>query len=191
MPPIPQARILVGAQRSVCVCMHVCIHACVCMRAWVLFGRMLPPITNLPPPSTPSPFALLHGGVLRGLSVQHWGWDEQYPITLNPRSPPPPPPDPPAATHPCTTARPRPPHTHTPARPFPWDSSDGSHGGFAGAARSFLEGNESAEMEAISRTARHRLERGIWTSPGAGDLRWGGGGRGVRRSGEHTLNSRH
>lgn len=25
--------------------------------------------------------------------------------------------------------------------------------------------------QAISRTAKHRLERGIWTSPGAGDIR--------------------
>ena len=27
-------------------------------------------------------------------------------------------------------------------------------------------------LQAISRTAKHRLERGIWTSPGAGDIRW-------------------
>jgi hypothetical protein len=52
--------------------------------------------------------------------------------------------------------------------PFPWD---GLSGGFGGAARAFLDGAESAEAEAIARTARHRLERGIWTSPGAGDLR--------------------
>lgn len=52
--------------------------------------------------------------------------------------------------------------------PFPWD---GRRGGFAGAAAAFLDGAESAEAEAIARTARHRLERGIWTSPGAGDLR--------------------
>jgi len=52
--------------------------------------------------------------------------------------------------------------------PFPWD---GLSGGFRGAASAFLDGAESAEAEAIARTARHRLERGIWTSPGAGDLR--------------------
>jgi hypothetical protein len=52
--------------------------------------------------------------------------------------------------------------------PFPWD---GLTGGFRGAASAFLDGAESAEAEAIARTARHRLERGIWTSPGAGDLR--------------------
>jgi len=51
--------------------------------------------------------------------------------------------------------------------PFPWD---GLSGGFRGAASAFLDGAESAEAEAIARTARHRLERGIWTSPGAGDL---------------------
>lgn len=28
-------------------------------------------------------------------------------------------------------------------------------------------------LQAISRTAKHRLERGIWTSPGGGDIRWG------------------
>lgn len=52
--------------------------------------------------------------------------------------------------------------------PFKWDSAAG---GFRAAARSFLDGADSAEAEAIARTARHRLERGIWTSPGAGDLR--------------------
>lgn len=52
--------------------------------------------------------------------------------------------------------------------PFAWDVQ---HGGFRAAARTLLEGEASAELSAISRTARHRLERGIWTSPGAGDLR--------------------
>ncbi|PRW20351.1 hypothetical protein C2E21_9056 [Chlorella sorokiniana] len=52
--------------------------------------------------------------------------------------------------------------------PFKWDSSSG---GFASAASVFLEGEQDGEMEAISRTAKHRLERGIWTSPGAGDIR--------------------
>ncbi len=45
-------------------------------------------------------------------------------------------------------------------------------GGFVGAAEVALEGCQgNAELEAIARTAQHRLERGIWTSPGAGDLR--------------------
>ena len=33
-----------------------------------------------------------------------------------------------------------------------------------------LEGEADAAMQAIARTAKHRLERGIWTSPGAGQL---------------------
>jgi hypothetical protein len=45
------------------------------------------------------------------------------------------------------------------------------NGGFTSAARAFLQGGEDPELEAIARTARHRLERGIWTSPGAGDIR--------------------
>ena len=44
-------------------------------------------------------------------------------------------------------------------------------GGFRDAALCLLEGAESAELQAISRVAEHRLARGIWTSPGAGDLR--------------------
>ena len=52
--------------------------------------------------------------------------------------------------------------------PFAWDSFSG---GFRGAASAYLDGAGSAEMEAIARTAAHRLDRGIWTSPGAGDLR--------------------
>ena len=36
------------------------------------------------------------------------------------------------------------------------------------AAQVWLEGEASAELQAIAMTARHRLERGIWTSPGAG-----------------------
>jgi hypothetical protein len=52
--------------------------------------------------------------------------------------------------------------------PFPWD---GRRGGFAGAARAWLDGADSAEAAAIARTAEHRLRRGIFTSPGAGDLR--------------------
>lgn len=64
--------------------------------------------------------------------------------------------------------------------PFAWDSSQGLAadsrglgigGGFAGAAQVALEGEADATMQAIARTAKHRLERGIWTSPGAGDLR--------------------
>lgn len=64
--------------------------------------------------------------------------------------------------------------------PFAWDSSQGLAGdsrglgiggGFASAAQVALEGEADAAMQAIARTAKHRLERGIWTSPGAGDLR--------------------
>lgn len=60
--------------------------------------------------------------------------------------------------------------------PFPWDSSVDerrmSHGGFRGAAKAALGSAEvTAEVRAISATAQHRLQRGIFTSPGAGDLR--------------------
>lgn len=64
--------------------------------------------------------------------------------------------------------------------PFAWDSSQGLAadsrglgigGGFPAAAKVALEGEADAAMQAIARTAKHRLERGIWTSPGAGDLR--------------------
>jgi hypothetical protein len=34
-----------------------------------------------------------------------------------------------------------------------------------------LDEEVTAAMRAISVVANHRLERGIWTSPGAGDLR--------------------
>ena len=34
-----------------------------------------------------------------------------------------------------------------------------------------LEGAANAELQAISRVAEHRLERGIFTSTGGGDLR--------------------
>ena len=37
-----------------------------------------------------------------------------------------------------------------------------------GAAEVALEGEATASLQAIARTAKHRLERGIWTSPGAG-----------------------
>jgi hypothetical protein len=65
--------------------------------------------------------------------------------------------------------------------PFPWTSpAPGAPaapggaprgGGFAAAAAAFLDGGGSAEFEAVARAARHRLERGIHTSPGGGDLR--------------------
>lgn len=56
--------------------------------------------------------------------------------------------------------------------PFAWDSSAGlSFGGFKDAANTILKGAASAELRAIAAAAAHRLERGIWTSPGAGDLR--------------------
>lgn len=37
-----------------------------------------------------------------------------------------------------------------------------------GAAKAALGAEVSAALRAISATAQHRLERGIWTSPGAG-----------------------
>ncbi|CAK0760877.1 hypothetical protein CVIRNUC_002808 [Coccomyxa viridis] len=56
--------------------------------------------------------------------------------------------------------------------PFGWQSGTGpSAGGFTSAAMVWLEGEARAELQAIARTAAHRLQRGIWTSPGAGDLR--------------------
>lgn len=48
------------------------------------------------------------------------------------------------------------------------DSAPHISGGHA--AQVWLEGEASAELQAIAMTARHRLERGIWTSPGAGAL---------------------
>jgi hypothetical protein len=38
-------------------------------------------------------------------------------------------------------------------------------------AQVLLDEEVTATMRAISVVANHRLERGIWTSPGAGDLR--------------------
>jgi len=73
--------------------------------------------------------------------------------------------------------------------PFPWEyyqrtnktkgSSDEddrvkwsrSHGGFKSAAKIAMFGDGDAELEAISRFAKYRLQRGIYTSTGAGDLR--------------------
>lgn len=55
--------------------------------------------------------------------------------------------------------------------PFRWSSNDPVSGGFLGAAKTFLDGASSAESEAIARAALHRLQRGVWTSPGAGDIR--------------------
>lgn len=63
--------------------------------------------------------------------------------------------------------------------PFAWDTSldpphgqgVGSQGGFRAAAREAIEGPVNAQIQAIARTAAHRLERGVWTSPGAGDIR--------------------
>lgn len=56
--------------------------------------------------------------------------------------------------------------------PFAWDSTAGpSSGGFRDAAVNILQGAATAELKAIAQAAAHRLERGIWTSPGAGDLR--------------------
>jgi hypothetical protein len=46
-----------------------------------------------------------------------------------------------------------------------------SHGGFVGAAKAALGEDEDAALRVVSAAAKHRLERGIFTSPGAGDLR--------------------
>eukprot|EP00878_Enallax_costatus_P013755 GHUV01014386.1.p1 GENE.GHUV01014386.1~~GHUV01014386.1.p1 ORF type:complete len:232 (+),score=102.13 GHUV01014386.1:26-697(+) len=63
--------------------------------------------------------------------------------------------------------------------PFPWDTNiddpgkggQASLGGFRGAAKAALGSSDiSAALRAVSATAQHRLQRGIWTSPGAGDL---------------------
>ena len=42
--------------------------------------------------------------------------------------------------------------------PFSWS---GRRGGFIGAAKNFLDGADSAEIEAIARAAAHRIRRGI------------------------------
>ncbi|GIL77166.1 hypothetical protein Vretimale_3164 [Volvox reticuliferus] len=63
--------------------------------------------------------------------------------------------------------------------PFPWDTAVdavypaavGSHGGFRSAAKAAMGDDVSAALAAIGKVAAWRLERGIWTSPGAGDLR--------------------
>ncbi|CAG9463334.1 unnamed protein product [Pedinophyceae sp. YPF-701] len=60
--------------------------------------------------------------------------------------------------------------------PFAWESNvaadpTGAQGGFEAAARTALEGDDDATTEAISRFAKYRLKRGIYTSTGAGDLR--------------------
>lgn len=63
--------------------------------------------------------------------------------------------------------------------PYAWDSSVDrqrmSSGGFRAAAKAALgSGEMTAALRAVSATAAHRLQRGIWTSPGAGDInRWG------------------
>jgi len=59
--------------------------------------------------------------------------------------------------------------------PLAWDSSvggrRGSHGGFLAAAKAAVDRDTSDALRAITVVANHRLERGIWTSPGAGDIR--------------------
>ena len=47
----------------------------------------------------------------------------------------------------------------------------------------WLEGEDRAELQAIARTAKHRLQRGIWTSPGAGQHRMPHFSGNVRTSG--------
>ena len=60
--------------------------------------------------------------------------------------------------------------------PLPWDTSVdqgtfSSHGGFLSGAKAAVGDAMSAQLRAISTVANWRLERGIWTSPGAGDWR--------------------
>ena len=60
--------------------------------------------------------------------------------------------------------------------PLPWDTSAdqgvfGSRGGFLLGAKAAVGEAMSAQLRAISTVANWRLERGIWTSPGAGDWR--------------------
>ncbi|KAG1677963.1 hypothetical protein FOA52_001381 [Chlamydomonas sp. UWO 241] len=63
--------------------------------------------------------------------------------------------------------------------PLPWDTSvdacvdggSGSHGGFRPAAKAATGDSMGAQLRAVSQVANWRLERGIWTSPGAGDIR--------------------
>ena len=59
--------------------------------------------------------------------------------------------------------------------PFAWDTRGrdaGTGGGFMAAAAALTTRRAAATAgeEAIARTAKHRLSRGIWTSTGAGDL---------------------
>eukprot|EP00892_Ulva_mutabilis_P009514 jgi/Ulvmu1/6935/UM032_0013.1 len=63
--------------------------------------------------------------------------------------------------------------------PYAWDTGLdaqhglplGSFGGFPGAAKEAINGPASTYIQAVSRAAEHRLKRGIWTTPGAGDIR--------------------
>ncbi len=70
--------------------------------------------------------------------------------------------------------------------PMPWDTAEGakasdddaaapvpmlSHGGFRPAAKAACGEEMDAQLRAVSVVANWRLERGIWTSPGAGDIR--------------------
>ncbi|CAD7704561.1 unnamed protein product [Ostreobium quekettii] len=55
--------------------------------------------------------------------------------------------------------------------PFAWDASLGADGGFRSALSAALNPGADAHLEIISRAAKHRLDRGISTSPGAGDIR--------------------
>jgi hypothetical protein len=40
-----------------------------------------------------------------------------------------------------------------------------------GAAMEALDGPANAHLQAVAKAAAHRLKRGVWTSPGAGDIR--------------------
>ncbi|GMH45123.1 hypothetical protein BSKO_13080 [Bryopsis sp. KO-2023] len=55
--------------------------------------------------------------------------------------------------------------------PFEWDTNEQDGGGFRGAVAMLVDGEMSSDLEAISRTAKHRLERGIFTTTGGGDVR--------------------
>eukprot|EP00210_Caulerpa_lentillifera_P007688 g7339.t1 len=54
--------------------------------------------------------------------------------------------------------------------PFAWDTNYHRHGGFKQGCENVLSGGTNAEIEAVSRSAQHRLSRGIWTTTGGGDV---------------------
>lgn len=54
--------------------------------------------------------------------------------------------------------------------PFSWDTNFARYGGFKEGCANLLFGGMTADIEAASRTAQHRLSRGIWTTTGGGDV---------------------